>query len=184
MQKARIGWPADIVVLLFLLFATGVGSFFWHAFRTRLALAFDAIPGLLFLFVFTGVWIGRLFGRWAGVLGAFGLMIAATLSIMLSMWHSRLAHVAARAVVGASLCDDLGDRLFLVWATIRKIGWVSAQIVSLALVCAIIAAICRSIDLMMCSVIPFGTHFLWHILLSTAAYLAVVFLIRQRTRLA
>jgi len=30
---------------------------------------------------------------------------------------------------------------------------------------------------------PFGTHFLWHILLSTAAYLAIVFLIRQRTRL-
>src|SRR6201999_2433922 len=80
-QKARIGWPADIVILLFLLFATGVGSFFWHAFRTRIALAFDAIPGLLFLFVFTGVWIRELWGSRAGLLGSIGLLAAAIAAI-------------------------------------------------------------------------------------------------------
>ena len=39
-------------------------------------------------------------------------------------------------------------------------------------------------DLMACSVIPFGTHFLWHILLSTAAATSIVFLLRQKTRVA
>ena len=48
-RRAKIGMPPGLAVLLFLLFATGVGSFFWHAFRTRLALVFDALPGLLFL---------------------------------------------------------------------------------------------------------------------------------------
>jgi hypothetical protein len=182
-QKARIGWPADIVILLILLFATGVGSFAWHAFRTRIALAFDAIPGLLFLFVFTGVWIGRLFGRWAGILGAFGLLIAAAGSIYLTvtLYPGIRAYPPAISLAPAyATISVIG--FFLVWATIRKIGWTSAEIVSLALVCAITAAVCRSIDLLMCGIIPFGTHFLWHILLSTAAYLAISFLIRQRTR--
>ncbi|HVU19978.1 MAG TPA: ceramidase domain-containing protein [Rhizomicrobium sp.] len=183
-RNARIGWPADIVILLFLLFATGIGSFAWHAFRTRVALAFDAIPGLLFLFVFTGVWIGRLFGRWAGILGAFGLLIAAFGSMYLTFtfYPGIRAYQPAISLAPAyATISVIGS--FLVWMTVRKIGWTSAQIVSLALVCAIFAAICRSVDLMMCSIVPFGTHFAWHILLSTAAYLAIVFLIRQRTRL-
>jgi hypothetical protein len=182
-RRAKIGWPPDIVILLFLLFATGIGSFFWHAFRTRLALAFDAIPGLLFLFVFTGVWIGRLFGRWAGILGAIGLLLAATLSIVFSMWAFpglRMLPPALSLAPAYATISVIG--FFLVWATVRRIGWTSAEIVSGALACAITAAVCRSIDLMMCGIIPFGTHFLWHILLSIAAYLGIVFLIRQRTR--
>jgi len=40
--------------------------------------------------------------------------------------------------------------------------------------------VCRSIDLMMCGIIPFGTHFIWHILLSLAAYLGIVMLLRLK----
>ena len=41
---------------------------------------------------------------------------------------------------------------------------------------------CRSIDLMTCSIIPFGTHFIWHILLSLAAYLGIVMLLRLKPK--
>ena len=54
LRAAKIGWPADIVVLLILLTITGIGSFLWHGLRLRWALALDATPGLLFLFVFAG----------------------------------------------------------------------------------------------------------------------------------
>jgi hypothetical protein len=43
-----------------------------------------------------------------------------------------------------------------------------------------VAAIARSIDLMVCQYIPFGTHFLWHIGLSTAACLGILLMVRIR----
>src|ERR1700742_5053478 len=80
-RRARIGMPGGIAMLLLLLLATAFGSFAWHGFRTRIALAFDAIPGLLFLFVFAGLWIRELWGSRAGLLGSIGLLAAAIAAI-------------------------------------------------------------------------------------------------------
>ena len=43
------------------------------------------------------------------------------------------------------------------------------------------AAFFRSIDLIVCPYVPFGTHFLWHIGLSTAACLGIVLMVRMRS---
>jgi hypothetical protein len=74
----------------------------------------------------------------------------------------------------------------VVWATVifgillfvlslRKYGrfaWLSI----LSVIVAVIAFIFRTADLYICELIPFGTHFLWHIFLSGAAYIAILFL--------
>jgi hypothetical protein len=178
-RRARIGMPLDLAVLLFLLFATGIGSFFWHAFRTRAALAFDAIPGLLFLIVFAGLWFRALFGNWAGIAGAFGLIGTAFGSIALAVrlipglrqMPQAISLVPAYATISA-----IGIALAAISA--RRLGTDVARLGVLALACAVIAATSRSIDLMMCPVVPFGTHGLWHIFLSLAAYLAIALLVR------
>ena len=56
----------------------------------------------------------------------------------------------------------------------------AARLAGTALGIGAAAAFFRSIDLASCAVVPFGTHFLWHILLSTAAYCCVVLIARLK----
>lgn len=181
-RRARIGMPLDLGILLFLLFATGIGSFAWHGFRTRVALAFDALPGLAFLFVFAGLWAGALWGRLAGWIGAFALLgacvgalyVGRILLFGIAGLPPALFLIPAYVVIAA-----FGTVLYV--ATRRRHDGV-ARLGGIAVASGIVAAVCRSIDLMTCSIVPFGTHFIWHILLSLAAYLGIVMLTRLKVK--
>lgn len=178
-RRAKVGMPLDLAALLFLLFATGVGSFAWHAFRTRVALAFDAIPGLLFLFVMSGLWFRALFGNWAGILGALAMLALAAGAPYL-WWHGvevmpprALIFVPAFfaiAVVGGALTA----------LTVPRYGAGIAALGGAAILLGVTAAVSRSIDLLVCSTIPIGTHWIWHMTLSAAAYFGIVMLTRMK----
>jgi hypothetical protein len=181
-RRAGIGRPPGIAILLALLFATAIGSFAWHGLRTRIALAFDALPGLAFLFVFAGLWTGALWGRLAGWLGALGLLAACVGALYVG--RTFLAGVAGLPpafflIPAYAAIAIFGTVLFA--ATRRRHDPAVARLGGIAVVCGIAAAICRSADLPLCRAVPFGTHFLWHILLSLAAYLGIVMLIRLKT---
>jgi Ceramidase len=178
-RRARVGMPLDLSVLLFLLFATGIGSFAWHAFRTRIALAFDAIPGVLFLLVMSGLWFRALWGNWAGVLGAIGVVAVAAGAPYL-WWHGA-AVMPPRALVFAPAFFAIAAMgAVLAALSVPRYGAGIAALGGFAILSAVTAAASRSVDLLVCDRIPIGSHWIWHMTLSLAAYLGIVMLTRMK----
>ncbi|MGC9953499.1 MAG: ceramidase domain-containing protein [Rhizomicrobium sp.] len=180
-KKSRVGFSGDLVVLIFLLAMTGIGSTLWHGLRTMWALQLDWIPAVLFLLVFTALWFRQLFGWVAGIGGAVLMYAGAVASVVFTWRHFGDLHSATtnlRFVPGFAVITLFG--LALVIATARKYGGKAATQSVVILSCGVGAAVFRSIDLIVCPYVPIGTHFLWHICLSTASYLGIVLLVRMK----
>ncbi|MDE2183384.1 MAG: ceramidase domain-containing protein [Alphaproteobacteria bacterium] len=180
-RKSQVGFSADLVILLVLLAGVGIGSTLWHGLRTHWALELDWMPGVGFLVVFTALWFRQLFGWWAGIAGA-ALMYAATVGAVALAWSSfdAMPNVPSglRFVPGFGVITVFG--LALVAGSMKKYGQALGLRGIVILACGVAAAAARSIDLIVCPVIPTGTHFLWHLLLSTSAFLGILMLVRMK----
>ena len=165
LQILRQGGAGPAALLLAVLaILTGLGSTAWHALRTPLALTLDTAPGVIYFLVVVLAWPWLLRRIWLGpaLLAAFALVIWAM---------TRVSPGMAIAVAAVVLAIALAAGLMLV-LTWREAG--PAFRPALAMVgCAAVAAAFRSLDSAACAVVPFGSHFLWHIFLGTAAYFGV-----------
>ena len=176
-----MGFSGDLVVLIFLLAAVGIGSTLWHGLRTHWALELDWIPGVLFLLVFSMLWMRQLFGWIAGVLGTIAMFAAAILSVRYSWaYFDTLQNVSPNLRFTPAFATITVFAVGMVAGTARKYGGGAAAQGGLILASALGAAVFRSIDLMVCPYIPFGTHSLWHLLLSTASFLGILLLVRMK----
>lgn len=170
-HRARGG--LDLYALAIALFLTGIGSTLWHGTRIPAMLTYDVLPGILFLFLLVYLWMRRLYGPIAGFIGIAGMIAA--------IWGARAVLEGVLPPGPAFLLPIFGGVLVVAVACIgltylrrgRALAGASALVVSIALA----AAFFRTVDLYTCQFLPFGTHFLWHLLLSLAAYLAVRLLI-------
>jgi hypothetical protein len=177
-KRSGIRLSNDLKLLLFLLVWVGIGSALWHGLRTGWALTLDWLPGVLFLLVLTVLWIRQLYGWFAGVFGMV-LMLAAS-----------IAGVGYFGKALAEITPNLRFAPFYLTVTVVGIAmvagtWVKygrpAALHSISILCAgIVAAVARSIDLLVCPFVPTGTHFLWHIGLSTAACLGILLMVKVK----
>ncbi len=159
----------DLWMLAVLTSLTGLGSAWWHGSRTAVALAGDVFPGLFYFLLFLYLWPAYLFGKWRGALVFLGFFATVFLLVRLLPFGER--NGPPQGLFMTTFIFACG----LLYATYRKHGrvvwWGIAMIGS-----ALTAAFFRTIDLETCDMLPFGTHFLWHIFLGGAAYLGVRFL--------
>ena len=155
-----------------LLLLTGLGSIAWHSFRTDLALILDALPGVLYAIVLVFFWFYYLGGRF---FGAIPIGLVAAIIVVLGPESPD----EARIVVAGQVLTLAAGLLIATWLC-------KPQAFKLALataVCALVAVTFRTLDLNVCEIIPFGTHFFWHIFLGIAGYTGVrmVMVLRKAT---
>lgn len=172
-QKHKVN--SNIKILPLLLLALGVGSTLWHAFPNPLTLLADFIP--IWFFVFSAVYIllTQLFSNkkviWL-LLGTF-ILIQSLITIYLPQdFLNGSGRYLMALLVGILLLIKVHQR--------------SPQLsVSLLLPITIfgLGIFIRTIDRQICPFIPFGTHFIWHILIAIATFYIVRFLIKAEQTL-
>lgn len=163
---------AETWLLIGLSIAIGTGSTLFHTFATPWAQLLDVLPILLFQLAFLWLYLGRvvrLRPAVASVLTTMFLVLALFVRRFSEPMNGSLPYVPALFVlVGLgvyqfSRCEQ--DRMALLAA---------AAAFSVAL-------FFRSIDMLVCTAFPYGTHFLWHLLIATAAYLSMRVLILNQS---
>ncbi len=166
----RNGW--DLLLLITLLFAIGLGSALWHTFATRWSRFADEIPILLFINLFLLAFLVRIGRtRWVGTLGLFALF-----------------HLLNFGVNAAFPREFLNGSIFYgpAWATLIVMAVFlaarkdpEARAFALAAGVFTVSLVLRTIDEAVCPAFPVGTHFLWHLCNAAMLYFLLVALIRS-----
>jgi hypothetical protein len=160
----------DVVLLLISLFVIGIGSGLWHSVATQWSVVADVIP----IYVFINIYIFSLFIR------VIGLDWFKTLLI----W---LVFTACNVGIQTNVPPDVlnGSLMYIpplamlliatVWLRLQyKHSWKPLAAITLLF---LISLTFRTIDNSICSVFPWGTHFLWHIFNSIVLYSLVKLLV-------
>lgn len=162
--------PAVLLVLGGLLVLNGAGSVLWHGLRTGWALALDVWPALVLVAIAAFLWARRVAPLWQA-LAALAVLIAVPILI------GRLDIRFPGGWAVARSAPIVAVALWLIWRTLA-VSKPAALTGGLALGCALVALSARSLDGWACAHVEQGSHFLWHVFLSSAAFLLMLTLVR------
>lgn len=155
----------ETLALLLLLCAIGIGSFLFHTAATALAQLADVLPILLFQIVFIFTYARRVMA-WDpfGIAALLGLFFGLTLlsgMVPPALLNGSAGYAPALAfLAGLGLWHCIAGRkapYSLLWA---------AKLFAVSLVF-------RTVDMMLCPLLPWGLHFIWHMLNAGVLYLAL-----------
>lgn len=158
-----------VILLIAALVANSISSGLWHGLRTPWALSLDVWTGLAAFLIIVFAWFAVFGGRMLGAGGVLGILVAqsAIFSFAADFTSAIILVFATVTLVGIAL---------VLW-THRRFGRRAFWLGVGTLVLAALAALFRMIDLEVCSVVPTGTHFLWHILLAASAFVGMLLFI-------
>ena len=158
-----------LTILLFvILCAIGVGSFLFHTLATRWAGAADTIPILLFILVYL----------YAATRRFFGAPVWMSLAVPILFVPGAVGFQATWVALMPSVNGSEGYFPVLIILALYGVGLARAGHAAAAGLFATAALLSlsltfRSIDAALCSAVPIGTHFMWHVL--NGLLLGVVF---------
>jgi Ceramidase len=153
----RKGVEPAIWLLIALVFVIGLGSLAFHTFANRWSELADVLPITLFIYGYLAFALRRFLRLdWSSVVLSLGVLFLVTLA---------LAHILPPGFMNGSgaYLPALIASVIVSLELLRKAH--PAQLnVSLASTILFVSLIFRTADQALCSVLPIGTHFVWHIL--------------------
>ncbi len=166
--------PDDLagLVLIAIVFASGIGSFLFHTFATRWASIADVLPIALFIHAYLFFALKRFLALpwWAALLIVAGFFAATPLIVRLA---AQVIGSSAGYVPALLAFFAVGGLFF-----VRDRKW-GAQVLLTGVVFALSLTF-RMLDEPICAHVAIGTHFLWHILNSIVLLLLLRVLILHR----
>ena len=170
--------PKDLVLhaLCFMLVLNGVGSILWHGLRTRWALTLDVWPAIVFVLLAAFMWARKFVPLWQAVAAAAALIV-----LPMALRYLPLDLPGGGMMLRGVVIVAAGVWLVAVTMPLSRPAAASG---AAALGLAITALVFRSIDRWSCDHIAHGSHFLWHIFLSSAAFMLVLTIVTLKDRRA
>ena len=162
--------PWMLLLLGSLLVLNGAGSVLWHGLRTRWALQLDVLPALILVALAAFLWARKVAPLWQVL-----VMLAVLIGTPFLARYIDLGIPGGWAILRGGVIVIAG-----IWLVARTVPVNRGAAVTggLALVFALVALTARSLDAQACAHLEQGSHFLWHIFLSTAAFCLMVTLMR------
>ena len=158
--------PLKFKFLLFcipILFLNGIGSMLFHGLRTsNYLLLLDYLPAFaLTLSITIYLWYKVLFKWWLVIFSVGPIFI---LRLIVIEYFS--------GALGMNLSYIIGGIAFLLpfLLILRKYQYEKSLNVLVAILCFVLAIYFRGADKEFTDIVPFGTHFLWHIFTGIGAY--------------
>ncbi len=156
------------LILPILLVLVGIGSSWWHISHTHYGDIADTFFILIFASAVSILFFKKLLQSWAIVLLSFFILLGITLfAEQLDYFNGSLPYIVlfiALLIGGIFYTKKFNGSKSLFTTTIVTFG---------------LAIIFRSIDVLVCPSISFGTHFLWHILVAVLGYQLILLVARR-----
>lgn len=153
----------DLWVLVVLMFTIGIGSFLWHTLVTAWAEWADVLPILLFINVFLLSFLYRI--------AQLRLRGMATVLLLFHTFNLSLYIFApADGLNGSVFYIPTLLSLYLLWFFTWQKHHLAARRMLIASIIFTLAFTARSLDQIVCTRFPLGTHFIWHLLICLTIY--------------
>lgn len=165
----------ETLLLILVIFSIGIGSFLFHTLATRWARLADVIPITLFIYVFFFLAMRRFVGlELPGAIGVTAIFFGAS--------------AAFGAVLPPGFLNGSGSylpalvALLAVGQLLRARQHEAAEGLLLAAGVFAVSLFARSIDHAVCTALPDGTHFIWHILNGIVLFILISTMLKARTK--
>lgn len=143
--------------------AIGIGSFLFHTFANRWSALADVLPIWSFVAAYVVFTLRRLFALgWPATGGVLAAGVAVVALVMQSLPEGLGARTNQATQYLPAVLAFIAFAAAFVWT-----GRPGARLIVAAGLVFALSLFFRSVDLAACDHLPFGTHFLWHLLNAT-----------------
>jgi hypothetical protein len=172
----RLRTHGDIAALTAILAVIGIGSGLWHTHVAPWSLLADVIPIVIFIHLYLLAALKRLLGlRWLGVLACWVAFVL--------LQQAADAWLPADFLNGSIMYLPTYFTLLILTAVLFRQNPAYGKQFAIVVGIFTLSLCFRTIDLELCDIFPYGTHFLWHIFNSILLYRLLALLV-QHVRVA